>query len=63
MSKGDFISKISFPGLGIPEFEVDRVAIEINIGKLHLSVAWYGLIICIGIILARAGYGQTNQRR
>ena len=52
MQKGDFISKIAFPGLGIPEFEVDRVAFEINIGSLHLSVGWYGLIICIGIILA-----------
>ena len=52
MSIGDFVSKISFPGLGIPEFEVDRVAFEINIGSLHLSVGWYGMIICIGIILA-----------
>ena len=52
MGKGDFISKLSFPGLGIPEFEVDRVAFEINIGKLHLAVGWYGMIICIGIILA-----------
>ena len=51
MGKGDFISKLSFPGLGIPEFEVDRVAFEINIGKLHLAVGWYGMIICIGIIL------------
>ncbi|MBQ8448132.1 MAG: prolipoprotein diacylglyceryl transferase [Clostridia bacterium] len=49
---GNFISKLSFPGLGIPEFEIDRVAFEINIGKLHLSVAWYGLIICVGIMLA-----------
>jgi phosphatidylglycerol:prolipoprotein diacylglycerol transferase len=52
MVKGDFISKISFPGLGIPEFEVDRIAFEINIGSLHLAVGWYGMIICIGIILA-----------
>ena len=52
MSKGDFISKLSFPGLGIPEFEVDRIAFEINIGKLHLAVGWYGMIICIGIMLA-----------
>ena len=63
---GEFISKISFPGFGIPEFEIDRVAFEINIGKLHLSVAWYGLIICLGIILAfsyvvfRAGQQGIN---
>lgn len=45
---GKFVSKLSFPGLGIPEFEVDRVAFEIG----SLRVAWYGLIICVGIILA-----------
>ena len=63
---GKFISKLSFPGLGIPEFEVDRIAFEFDIGKLHLSVGWYGMIICLGIILAfsyvvyRAGqYGIT----
>ncbi len=49
---GDFVSKLSFPGLGIPEFSVDRVAFEIKIGSLELSVTWYGMIICIGIILA-----------
>ncbi len=49
---GNFISKISFPGLGIPEFSVDRVAFEIKLGSLTLSVTWYGMIICLGIILA-----------
>lgn len=49
---GNFISKISFPGLGIPEFSIDRVAFEIKIGSLTLSVTWYGMIICLGIILA-----------
>ena len=49
---GNFVSKLSFPGLGIPEFEVDRVAFEIKIGELTLSVGWYGMIICFGIILA-----------
>ena len=49
---GKFISKISFPGLGIPEFSVDRVAFEIKIGSLTLAVTWYGMIICLGIILA-----------
>ena len=66
MAKGDFISKLSFPGLGISEFLVDRVAFEINVGSLHLSVGWYGMIICIGIILAfsyvvfRAGQKGIN---
>ncbi len=49
---GGFVSKLSFPGLGIPEFSVDRVAFEINIGSLKLNVTWYGMIICLGIILA-----------
>ena len=59
---GDFISTISFPGLGIDEFDVDRVAF--TIGKL--SVTWYGMIICVGIILAftyfsyRAGKAGIN---
>jgi phosphatidylglycerol:prolipoprotein diacylglycerol transferase len=59
---GDFVSTISFPGLGIGEFNVDRVAF--TIGKL--SVTWYGMIICVGIILAftyfsyRAGKAGIN---
>ncbi len=42
------ISKISFPGLGIGEFEVDSVAF--TIGKI--DIAWYALIITLGIIAA-----------
>jgi len=42
------ISKISFPGLGIGEFEVDSVAF--SIGKI--DIAWYALIITLGIIAA-----------
>ena len=49
------ISKISFPGLGIGEFEVDSVAfsignIEFSIG--NIEIAWYALIITMGIIAA-----------
>jgi phosphatidylglycerol:prolipoprotein diacylglycerol transferase len=63
---GHFISKLSFPGLGIPEFEVDRVALAFKIGGLELKLTWYGMIICIGIILAfsyvvfRAGQQGIN---
>jgi len=42
------ISKISFPGLGIGEFEIDSVAF--SIGKF--DIAWYAIIICIGMIAA-----------
>ena len=44
-------SIISFPGLGIGEFEVDSVAIHITD---TFTIAWYALIITIGIICAVA---------
>lgn len=40
--------KISFPNIGIGEFELDPIALEFG----SLSVAWYGVIITTGIILA-----------
>lgn len=58
----DFISVISFPGLGIDEFSVNRVAFRLG----SLTVTWYGMIICLGIILAfsyfsyRAGKAGIN---
>ncbi len=42
------MNKISFPGLGIDEFNLDPVAFEIG----DFSVRWYGIIICLGMILA-----------
>ena len=42
---------ISFPGLGIGEFNIDPVAFEIPIFK-GIEVRWYGLLITLGIILA-----------
>lgn len=41
-------STISFPGLGIGEFNVNSVAFHIG----NLRVTWYGIIICLGIICA-----------
>ena len=41
------ITKISFPGLGIPEFSVNSVAFEI----FGIPIAWYALIITLGMIL------------
>lgn len=40
-------SNISFPGLGIEEFVLDRMAFSIGPFKIY----WYGIIICLGIIL------------
>ena len=40
------ISKISFPGLGIEEFSVNSVAVEI----FGIEIAWYALFITFGMI-------------
>ena len=42
---------ISFPGLGIGEFNINPVAFEIPIFK-GIEVRWYGILITLGIILA-----------
>ena len=41
-------TKLSFPGLGIGEFTVDSEAFSI----FGASIAWYALIICMGMVLA-----------
>ncbi|MBR2021631.1 MAG: prolipoprotein diacylglyceryl transferase [Clostridia bacterium] len=43
-------STISFPGLGIAPFELNRVALSLGNIKIH----WYGIIICLGIVLGFA---------
>lgn len=43
-------SKISFPGFGIGEFEIDSVAFRIN----NIEIAWYAIIITLGMIAAVA---------
>ena len=42
------ITKIAFPGLGIGEFEINRVAFRL----LGLEIYWYALLITFGILLA-----------
>lgn len=42
------INYISFPGIGIGEMEIDKIAFKV-FGR---PIAWYGIIITIGIILA-----------
>ncbi|MBR2431347.1 MAG: prolipoprotein diacylglyceryl transferase, partial [Clostridia bacterium] len=39
---------IGFPGLGIKDFHVDSVALEIG----DLEIRWYGVIIVCGIVAA-----------
>ena len=42
---------ISFPGIGIDAFSVNKVAFTLPIGN-GLEIRWYGIIITFGIILA-----------
>ncbi len=44
------MSKLSFPGLGIGEFDINSVAISLFNGKFVIN--WYALIITTGIVLA-----------
>ena len=44
--------KVSFPGLGIKEFELDPIAVEFELFGKEFSIAWYGVFITVGIVLA-----------
>ena len=55
------MNTISFPGLGIGELELKKIAIEDLFGT-GINVYWYGVIICIGLILAMT-YGMLNAKR
>ena len=49
---------MSFPGLGIEPFQVNKIAFTL-FGR---EVAWYGVIICIGLLLAFA-YGCYTTKK
>ncbi len=49
------MSFVSFPGLGIGEFELNREAFSIG----SLTVYWYGIIICLAIV---CGFGVAYMR-
>ena len=49
---------MSFPGLGIEPFQVNKIAFTL-FGR---EVAWYGVIICIGLLLA-FGYGCLTTKK
>ena len=52
------ISKISFPGLGIGEFDIKSAAFEIG----DFEIAWYALIITLGM-LAAIFYAVTQVKK
>ena len=62
-------SIISFPGLGIGEFEVDKIALSAEhlgfmkkiFGESWGGIAWYGVIIMVGILLS-ALYGMSRAK-
>ncbi len=42
---------VSFPGLGIGEFDINSVAFRLPIGKDGHPIMWYGIIIAIAMIV------------
>lgn len=46
------MNTLSFPGLGIEPFQINKVAFSISIWDFHRDIMWYGIIITTGIILA-----------
>ncbi len=49
---------ISFPGLNIKPFHINNIAFKIG----NIGIAWYGIIICVGLILAVA-YAMFRAKR
>ncbi len=43
---------VSFPGLGIGEFTMDKVAVAFEIFGKPIEIRWYGILITLGIVLA-----------
>lgn len=48
MNPTTYISLVSFPGFGIGEFPVNRLAFRV----FGMDIMWYGVIICFGILAA-----------
>ncbi len=51
------LTEVSFPGLGIGPFTFDGIAFSVG----SVEVRWYGVIICLGMILAYA-YAWTRAK-
>ena len=46
------MTTVSFPGLGIGEFTMNKVAFAFTLFGKPVEIRWYGIIITVGIILA-----------
>lgn len=46
------INRLSFPGLGIGPFSVNNVAFTVNLFGTEFDIAWYAIIITLGMICA-----------
>ncbi len=44
------ITNISFPGLGINDLQIDRVAFTLKLGDNSFEIYWYSIFILIGIV-------------
>lgn len=53
---------VSFPGLGIGEFTMDKVAVAFEIFGKPVEIRWYGILITLGIVLAIL-YSLVRARR
>ena len=45
-------NKVSFPGIGIKEFEIDPIAVDFELFGESFSIAWYGIFVTCGIVAA-----------
>lgn len=43
---------VSFPGLGIDEFTMNKIALSFQLFGKDVEIRWYGILITVGIILA-----------
>lgn len=46
------ITTVSFPGLGIGEFTMNKIALAFTVFGKTFEIRWYGIIITLGIVLA-----------
>lgn len=42
---------VSFPGLGIKDLTIDRVAFQFKLGEQTVAIYWYGILFAIGFLL------------